>query len=139
MFETYRIEMKTQQEGGFWVEWIFDGERPIYAQLIEQIERAVVSGEYKAGEKLPGVRELAAQAGVNPNTMQKALAELENKGLLYTQRTSGRFVTEDSIRIQELRSELGFQLAKEFIAGMQALGCSQSEINGFVKKAEGEL
>ena len=121
------------------MEWKFSGELPIYAQLVEQVARAVVSGEYQPGEKLPGVREMAAQAGVNPNTMQKALGELENKGLLYTQRTSGRFVTEDAQKIEELRSALAAALALDFVKGMQALGCKREEISSLIKQAEEEI
>ena len=86
--------------------WQFDSDRPIYAQLVEQIQRLILSGAYPPGSKLPSVRELAAQAAVNPNTMQKALAELETDGLLFTQRTAGRFVTEDGEAIQQLRRQL---------------------------------
>ena len=75
--------------------WQFDGNRPIYAQLVEHIQYDIVSGVYPPGEKLPSVRELATLAAVNPNTMQKALAELETDGLIFTQRTAGRFVTQD--------------------------------------------
>ena len=75
--------------------WNLDSDRPIYAQLLERIELQIVSGTYGPGDKLPSVRELAAEASVNPNTMQKAFAELERSGLIVTKRTSGRFVTED--------------------------------------------
>ena len=75
--------------------WNLDSDRPIYAQILERIQRQIVSGEYAPGTKIPSVRELAAQAGVNPNTMQKALSELERSGLVVTMRTSGRVVTED--------------------------------------------
>ena len=75
--------------------WDLKSDRPIYSQLIEQIQLKIVSGVYPAGSKLPSVRDMASDASVNPNTMQRALAELENEGLLYSQRTNGRFVTED--------------------------------------------
>ena len=76
--------------------WNLDADKPIYAQLVEIIQMQIISGQYRAGDRLPSVRELAAEASVNPNTMQKALAELERNGLIYTQRTSGRMVTEDN-------------------------------------------
>ena len=76
--------------------WELDADRPIYAQLVERIQKEIVSGKYQPGEKLPSVRDLAAVAAVNPNTMQKAFAELERSGLIVTQRTSGRAVTEDT-------------------------------------------
>lgn len=118
--------------------WHFNDERPIYAQIIEHIELAVVTGLYPPGSKLPGVRELAALAGVNPNTMQRALADLEAKGLLYSQRTSGRFVTEDTTHIASLREELASSLVEEFIQRMQALGLTSTEIEEYVKKAKEE-
>ena len=73
--------------------WALINDRPIYLQLMERIQTDIVSGKYKPGEKLPSVRELALDAAVNPNTMQKALSELERIGLVYSQRTSGRFIT----------------------------------------------
>ena len=75
--------------------WKLDNDRPIYAQIVEKIKLRIISGFYQPGSKLPSVRDLALEAGVNPNTMQKAFAELENSGLLITMRTSGRMVTED--------------------------------------------
>ena len=86
--------------------WNLDNDRPIYLQIIERISMDIVSGVYRAGDKLPSVRELAASAAVNPNTMQKALSELERSGLVYTQRTSGRYITEDTGLIQEVRLKL---------------------------------
>ena len=80
--------------------WNLDPQRPIYAQIIERVQLDIVTGHYAPGSRLPSVRELAAQAAVNPNTMQRALSELEGSGLIYAQRTSGRFVTEDTARIR---------------------------------------
>ena len=77
------------------MEWELKSDRPIYTQLLEELKRRIVSGYYKPGEKLMPVRELAQEAKVNPNTMQKALVELEELGLIYTERTNGKFVTED--------------------------------------------
>ena len=91
--------------------WNLDSDRPIYAQLLERIQLQIVSGIYAPGDKLPSVRDLAAEASVNPNTMQKAFAELERSGLIETKRTSGRFVTEDKNMITQIRT----QLAKEEI------------------------
>ena len=76
--------------------WELSNDRPIYLQLMERIQMDIVSGKYHAGDKLPSVRDLAIEAAVNPNTMQKALSELERVGLVYSQRTSGRFITEDA-------------------------------------------
>lgn len=102
--------------------WEFQSDRPIYAQLMEQIKRRIITGIYPPGEKMPSVRELAAEASVNPNTMQRAFAQLEQEGLLYTQRTSGRFVTEDQQRILEMKTEMADELAKRFLEDMEQLG-----------------
>ena len=88
------------------MKWNITADRPVYLQLIEQLELAIVAGEYRAGARLPGVREMAAGAAVNPNTMQRALQELEARGLLNTQRTAGRTVTEDKTMIAQLREQL---------------------------------
>lgn len=110
------------------MDWQFDDERPIYAQLMEQVERAVVCGAYKPGERLPGVREMAFAAGVNPNTMQRALAELENRGLLQSQRTSGRFVTEDGGMIAALRQSLARTETQKYCEAMAAIGCTKEQM-----------
>jgi DNA-binding transcriptional regulator YhcF (GntR family) len=120
------------------LEWKLDNERPIYSQLIEHIEQAVVAGTWPPGQKLPGVRELAAEAGVNPNTMQRALAELETIGLLFTQRTSGRFVTEDAQRIAGLREGLATGRTKRYVKDMGALGCDRKDIIGYINKTKEE-
>lgn len=83
--------------------WELQSDRPIYAQLIDQIELMVCTGIFPPGSRLPSVRDLAKEAAVNPNTMQRALAKLEEDGLLYTNRTSGRFVTEDMKMVQEIK------------------------------------
>ena len=108
--------------------WEFKDNAPIYVQLIEKIKYKIISGEYKKGEKLPSVRELATEATVNPNTMQKALTELEKMGLIYSVRTSGRYVTEDSKVINEIKSVLAKEEVKEFISNMKKLGISNDEI-----------
>lgn len=107
--------------------WEFKSDRPIYAQLMEQIELRIVSGMYPPGSKLPSVREMAAEAAVNPNTMQKALSELERKELLYTQRTAGRFITEDEAMIAQTKQGMAQELIHEFMEKMQSLGYSQPE------------
>lgn len=108
--------------------WVLDSGRPIYAQIIERVQLDIVTGRYQPGEKLPSVRDLAAQAAVNPNTMQKALSELEQSGLLYTQRTNGRFITEDKELIQRIKSDLAAMQVREFLTKMQQLGLDDSEI-----------
>ena len=86
--------------------WELDNDRPIYLQLMERIQQDIVSGIYKPGDRLPSVRDLAVEAAVNPNTMQKALSELERSGLVYSQRTSGRFITEDTRLLDEMKTSL---------------------------------
>ena len=88
------------------MKWLFSNDAPIYTQLIEQIKVGIVAGAFPPGERLPSVRDLATEAGVNPNTMQRALAELERDGLVFSQRTAGRFVTEDKTMIEQAKKEL---------------------------------
>ena len=107
--------------------WNFNSTTPIYIQIIEHIRLSIAVGEFKAGEKLMSVRELAAEAEVNPNTMQKALSELERDGLLYTQRTSGRFITNDTEAIARLRKQLAEEHIEMFLNKMNQLGYSHSE------------
>ena len=102
--------------------WHFENDRPIYTQLLEQIRLRIISGIYAAGSRLPSVRELAADASVNPNTMQKALSELEQSGIIYSQRTSGRFVTEDTAMIEHVKEEIAEEKIKEFFKVMNSLG-----------------
>lgn len=107
--------------------WNLDSDRPIFLQIIEKIQLDIVSGIYKPGDKLPSVRELAQEASVNPNTMQKALSELERTGLVYSQRTSGRFITEDNDMIMQLKSELAKEIIEEFLEHMRRLGFQNEE------------
>ena len=116
--------------------WNFSEDRPIYAQIIEQIKRAVVSGELKPGDKVPPVRELASDAGVNPNTMQRALSELERSGLLYSQRTSGRFITEDKDLIEKMKAEIASDKVREFLLSMKELGLTRSQTVELIENYE---
>lgn len=108
--------------------WNLDHERPIYAQLIEQISLHIITGRYQPGERLPSVRDLAAEASVNPNTMQRALAELESSGLVRSQRTNGRFVTEDTALIQSVCRQLARTQILNFITTMRQLNLSDARI-----------
>lgn len=108
--------------------WELDSDRPIYAQLVERLKLEIVSGFYPPGARLPSVRELAATAGVNPNTMQKAFSELERTGLIITQRTSGRIVTEDKQMIIDTRMELAEEQLILFLTKMQSLGFQKDDI-----------
>ena len=107
------------------MQWQLEGDRPIYQQLVDQIMMQIVSGQRKAGDKVPAVRELAAEAGVNPNTMQRALADLERQGLLYTNRTSGRYVTEDEEMITKIRERIAEERICAFLESMSQLGFTQ--------------
>ncbi len=115
------------------MEWNLDDSRSIWPQLREQIMRAIVAGEYKPGDAFPTVRDLAQDAGVNRNTMQRAMAELEGDGLLITNRTSGRKVTDDQKLILKIKEELAQKNIENFIDEMQSLGYTAEEA---VKMAE---
>ncbi len=108
--------------------WEFSSDRPIYAQLIEQIELQICAGNYPPGSKIPPVRELAREASVNPNTMQRALAGLEEEGLLYAHRTSGRFVTEDEKLVMQVKNRLVREHIRVFLDKMLKLGFDHEEI-----------
>lgn len=108
--------------------WNLDSDRPIYLQLMERIQHDIISGTYKPGDKLPSVRELAMEASVNPNTMQKALSELERIGLVHSRRTSGRFITEDETMIKQLKTETATEHIREFLKSMEPLGFTRPEI-----------
>lgn len=118
--------------------WNLDSDRPIYAQILEVIRFRIIAGQYKSGTKIPSVRELAAEAGVNPNTMQKALMELERSGLVMALRTSGRIVTEDEEMIRETRNELAQEQICEFIDRMKKLGFEKEEIVQLLTQTGGE-
>ena len=135
---TYRAgaDRKTQ-ERKMDMAWNLDSDRPIYAQILERIQRQIVSGEYAPGTKIPSVRELAAQAGVNPNTMQKALSELERSGLVVTMRTSGRVVTEDMEMIKQIRKQLAAEQAAEFVKQMKELGFQKADILALIEQETG--
>lgn len=120
--------------------WNLNSERPIYAQIIERITLDIISGIYLPGAKLPSVRDLAQDAGVNPNTMQKALSELERTGLVLSQRTSGRFITEDLTMIEKTKQNLASLQIREFLEKMEHLGFTKETIIQLIEqlKAEGE-
>lgn len=114
--------------------WNLDTDRPIYAQLVDRIKMQIVSGQYPPGGRLPSVRELAAEAAVNPNTMQKAFAELERGGLIVTQRTNGRMVTQDEGQIRNVRENLAAEHVEQFFRQMQELGYTAADAEGLLKK-----
>lgn len=118
------------------MEWKFDKQKPIYAQIVDVIRLRIITGRYEPGSRLPSVRELAGEASVNPNTMQKALTELERSGLIYTVRTSGRFITEDDQKIISERSRLAAQRVEEFLGQMESLGIGRDEVIELIRRVE---
>lgn len=119
--------------------WNFETDRPIYIQLIERIQLLIFSGTYPAGTKLPSVRDLAKEAAVNPNTMQRALAKLEEDGLIITRRTSGRFVTEDEKMIKLARNKLAQEQIAEFLVKIRELGFGKEEVLAIITKVLEEM
>ncbi len=116
------------------MKWQFSSDAPIYAQLIAQIQTSIVSGGLPPGARLPSGRDLAAEAGGNPNTMQRAMTELEREGLVYSQRTAGRFVTEDRSRIEQARHQCARRQIQTFVERMEQLGYSREEILRLVEQ-----
>ena len=106
------------------MEYVFDNERPIYIQLVEMIRIDIISGKYQKGQKLPSVRELALMMKVNPNTMQKALVELEDEKLIYTERTNGKYVTEDEKLIEKIKKQLAQEKVNNYLNSMKNIGIS---------------
>lgn len=116
--------------------WEFTNDKPIYVQVSDQIVSGILTGEFKMGEKLPSVREFAIIAAVNPNTVQKALSELESAGLIETQRNTGKFVTQEGSVINMARKERGEVLASEFLKSMAALGYTSEQTINLLKGAK---
>jgi DNA-binding transcriptional regulator YhcF (GntR family) len=119
------------------VDHIFDNERPIYVQLVEKIRLEIISGKLMLGERIPSVRELALIARVNPNTMQKALVELENEGLIYTERTNGKFVTNNKELIEKIKKDLAKEKVNNFLNDMKNIGINYNEIAKYLQELGG--
>lgn len=119
------------------MEYQFDNDKPIYLQMVELIKTEIISGRLKSGEKIPSVRELAVQAKVNPNTVQKALAELERCGLIYTERTNGKFVTENKSIIKAYRDDIINEKVESFLKDMIHIGVSEDEIREYLDSKKG--
>ena len=119
--------------------WDFKSDRPIYTQLIEQIELMIFSDTYPPGSKLPPVRDMAQEAAVNPNTMQRALSRLEEDGLIVTHRTSGRSVTEDENMIKKAKNKLALDQITEFLEKMQKLGFDREEVLSIITSMTEEM
>ncbi len=108
--------------------WIIESDRPVYLQIVEHIMNDIFSGRIKTGEQIKSVRDLAAEAEVNPNTMQKALQELERIGLVYSKRTSGRYVTEDAELVRKLKEEKMVEQLKIFLERMENIGIGKQDL-----------
>lgn len=115
------------------MDWNFESDRPIYIQLVEKMKIAIISGKYKPGDRLPSVRDFAIEIKANPNTVQRAYSELEEDGLVITQRTNGKFVTEDRNLIKKMREEIAKQNLEKFIDNMTQLGFTEDEIREYLK------
>lgn len=113
--------------------WQFDNNKPIYLQLVDILKFKIISGEFEIGSKLNSVRDMASEAEVNPNTMQRALAELEREGLLHSQRTSGRFVTSDEDKIKNMRKEIANKEINSLKEKLIQLGYKKDEIINIIK------
>ena len=116
--------------------WKFTDDVPIYLQIINILKTDIVSGKYHSSDKLPAVRDLAMELGVNPNTVQKAFAELERQGLVQSERTSGRFVSIDDQGIEELRKDISDAYIAEMFANLKKLGMDDRMIRDAVKHWE---
>ena len=120
------------------MEWKFRSDLPIYSQLVEQIKLGIVSGNLLPGERLMSVRDMATEAGVNPNTMQRALQELERDGMVYSQRTAGRFVTENMQVIERAKKKFAEEQIRSFLEAMKKLGYQWEEMLSLLKEKEEE-
>ena len=116
----------------------FDNNIPIYIQLVEQIKIYIISGKFKPGDRLPSVRELAIETKVNPNTMQKALIELEELKLIYTERTNGKFVTSDQKLIDKYKKESADWLSNKYFSSMKSIGFDKEETINYLKNLKGD-
>ena len=121
------------------MDYIFDNERPIYLQLVQKIRIEIVSGKLKKGQRLLPVRELAMEAKVNPNTMQKALVELEKEGLVYTESTNGRFVSENEELIENIKKDLAKEKINTYINDMKNIGISYEDALKYLQELGGKI
>ncbi len=118
------------------MDFTFDNNIPIYIQLLEYIKIYLISGVFKCGDKLPSVRDFANTFKVNPNTMQKALSELESMNLIYTERTNGKYVTNDKNLIKKLKDEYAVELAKSYFEGMKKIGLGKADSIKYLKEID---
>ena len=114
----------------------FDNNIPIYLQIIDEIKIMIASGSLKLGEKLPSVRELAQNLGVNPNTIQRAFSVLEHEGLVFAERTTGRYITNDEVIIMNLKENLATEELNKFLDYMKKIGFTKEEIIEKIKNSK---
>lgn len=114
--------------------WHFSSDKPVYIQIAERITKSVLSGEYKPGEQIPTVRQLALQAAVNPNTVQHAFAELENDGIIISKGTAGRFVTENVYIIEQCRRNIAEKIVKDFVKNINQLSLSKEQVIAMIEE-----
>ena len=120
------------------MEYIFNNETPIYLQLVEKLKMQIVSGELKQGQRIPSVRDLALVTRVNPNTMQKALTELESQGLVYTERTNGKFVTQNQKLIHQTKKELAKEKVQKYLDDMKNIGITYEQARNYLQELGGK-
>ena len=118
------------------MDFTFDNNIPIYIQVLEYLKIYLISGVFKCGEKLPSVREFASTFKVNPNTMQKALSELESMDLIYTERTNGKYVTKDEKLIKRLKDEYAITLVKSYFSGMKRIGLGKADSIKYLERLD---
>ena len=116
------------------MEWKLDKERPICPQICEHICVEIASQRYKAGDKLPSVRELALETGVNPNTVQRSYEILENQGIIYTERNFGRFVSDDIEVAKNKVTELARAKTEEYLHSMELLGLNADAVKKYIEE-----
>ena len=116
--------------------WKFTGDRPVYLQIAQRIEKSVLSGVYPPGGQIPSVRQLALEAAVNPNTVQHAFTELENQGIILSRGTQGRFVTEDVTTIEFCRQEMARQYVRAFLKDIEQLGIPKEQAIHMIEEAK---
>ncbi len=118
--------------------FVFDNNTPIYIQLVEQLKIHIISGKLLAGERLPSVRDLSLKLKVNPNTLQRALSELEELGVIYTERTNGKFVTEDTFLLERLKKEYADAICEKFFENMKNIGFDEQTAVNYLEKTGGK-
>lgn len=114
----------------------FDNDRPIYIQLVDNLKKYIISGRLLPGDKLPSVRDLALMIKVNPNTIQRALSELEEIGLIYTERTNGKFVTNNKNTIAKYKKDLIKKETDMYLSSMNELGLNKKEVIKYLKEED---